>query len=83
MCVPVILGPHTYNFAQAAEDAIAAGAALRAADADEALAQAQHLLEDAALRARMGDAARKFSAAHRGAVDKTMAAIAEKLLPLS
>ncbi|MHB1231482.1 MAG: lipid IV(A) 3-deoxy-D-manno-octulosonic acid transferase [Burkholderiales bacterium] len=81
--VPVILGPHTYNFAQAAEDAIAAGAALRAADADEALAQAQHLLEDAALRAQMGDAARKFAAAHRGAVDKTMAAIAEKLLPLS
>lgn len=81
--VPVILGPHTYNFAQAAEDAIAAGAALRAADADEALAQAQHLLKDAALRAQMGDAARKFAAAHRGAVDKTMAAIAEKLLPLS
>lgn len=81
--VPVILGPHTYNFAQAAEDAIAAGAALRAADADEALAQARHLLEDAALRTRMGDAARTFAAAHRGAVDKTMAAIAEKLLQVA
>jgi len=78
--VPVILGPHTYNFAQAAEDAIAAGAALRAADADEALTQAQRLLGDAARRKQMGDDARRFAAAHRGAVDKTMAAIAENLL---
>jgi 3-deoxy-D-manno-octulosonic-acid transferase len=32
---PVLVGPHTFNFLQATEDAIAAGAALRVANADE------------------------------------------------
>ena len=78
MGVPVILGPHTYNFAQAAEDAIVAGAALRVADAGEALAQAQRLLQDAAARRQMGEAARRFAAMHRGATERTLTAIAEK-----
>jgi 3-deoxy-D-manno-octulosonic-acid transferase len=34
---PVIVGPHTYNYAEAAQAAIAAGAALRVANADEAI----------------------------------------------
>ncbi|MBT9612053.1 MAG: lipid IV(A) 3-deoxy-D-manno-octulosonic acid transferase [Burkholderiales bacterium] len=78
--VPVIIGPHTYNFTQVAQDAIAAGAALRVVDASAAMAQAQRLLENAADKQRMRDAAREFAAAHRGAVEKTMAAIEEKLL---
>ncbi|MBI5752553.1 MAG: hypothetical protein HZA59_10485 [Hydrogenophilales bacterium] len=78
--MPVIIGPHTYNFAQVAQDAIAAGAAIRAVDASAALAQAQRLLEDAAGAKQMSEAARAFSATHRGAVEKTMAAIEEKLL---
>ena len=36
---PVIMGPHTYNFAQAAESAEALGAARRVADMDAALDQ--------------------------------------------
>ncbi|OFZ71119.1 MAG: 3-deoxy-D-manno-octulosonic acid transferase [Betaproteobacteria bacterium RBG_16_58_11] len=79
MGVPVILGPHTYNFSQAAQDAIAAGAALRVVDASAALAQAQRLLEDAARKKQMSDAALEFASAHRGAVEKTMAAIEAKL----
>ncbi len=78
--VPVILGPHTHNFAQAAEDAVNAGAALRVADAGAALAQAQALLVDSAMRKQMSTAALKFAATHRGAVDKTMTLIEEKLL---
>ena len=35
---PVVMGPHTFNFAQAAESAQAAGAALRAPDMPAALA---------------------------------------------
>ncbi|MGB7542550.1 MAG: lipid IV(A) 3-deoxy-D-manno-octulosonic acid transferase, partial [Burkholderiales bacterium] len=43
--VPVLVGPYTYNFAQAAESAIAAGAALRVSDAADAVRQACALLQ--------------------------------------
>ncbi|HAN49279.1 MAG TPA: 3-deoxy-D-manno-octulosonic acid transferase, partial [Nitrospira sp.] len=36
---PVLVGPHTFNFAQATADAIACGAALRIADADDAASE--------------------------------------------
>ncbi|MFM2066290.1 MAG: hypothetical protein RLZZ584_1199 [Pseudomonadota bacterium] len=52
---PVLMGPHTYNFAAAAEDALAAGAALRCADLDAALAQAGAWL-GLGLRSVPGDA---------------------------
>lgn len=70
---PVIVGPHTYNFEEAAEEAIHAGAALRVRDAREALAAAAELSRDTARRERMGESARAFVAAHRGAVDRLMA----------
>jgi 3-deoxy-D-manno-octulosonic-acid transferase len=70
---PVIVGPHTYNFEEAAEGAIHAGAALRVRDAREALAAAAELSRDTARRERMGESARAFVAAHRGAVDRLMA----------
>jgi len=63
---PVIVGPHTYNFDEAAEGAIAAGAAVRVADADEALRVAASL--DGERRRLMGSRARAFVEAHRGAV---------------
>jgi len=71
--VPVLVGPYTYNFAQAAESAIAAGAALRANDAGEAIRLARALLQDRGLRERMGSAGVAFCAAHRGAVERTVA----------
>ena len=67
---PVIVGPSTFNFEEAAERAIAEGAALRVADAREAIEAARALTADEARRARMGEAARCFVAAHRGAVDR-------------
>lgn len=70
---PVIVGPHTYNFEEAAGGAIHAGAALRVRDAREALAAAAELSRDTARRERMGESARAFVAAHRGAVDRLMA----------
>lgn len=81
--VPVILGPHTHNFAQAAQDAVNCGAALRVADAGAALVQAQALLQDHEKSKRMRAAALNFAAEHRGAVDKTMMLIEEKLLKAS
>jgi len=78
--VPAIVGPHTFNFAQATVDAIAAGAALRCADADEAVLAALALLADAPRRAAIGEAGRAFSAHHRGALAATLSLV-ETLAP--
>jgi 3-deoxy-D-manno-octulosonic-acid transferase len=77
--VPVLIGSHTYNFAQAAESAVAAGAALRAGSADDLVAQARSLLADSGLRMRMGRAGVDFCAAHQGATQRTLA-VCERLL---
>jgi len=70
--VPTLIGPHTFNFAQASEHAIAAGAALRCRDASDAVSTALDLVEDASRRTSMGRAARDFAEAHRGALGKTL-----------
>ncbi|HEY8355693.1 MAG TPA: lipid IV(A) 3-deoxy-D-manno-octulosonic acid transferase [Methylophilaceae bacterium] len=76
---PVLIGPHTFNFEQASEQAIACGAALRVADVD-ALAQAvQHLLEDVEARGRMAAAARAFSTSATGATQRIAMLVAEYL----
>jgi 3-deoxy-D-manno-octulosonic-acid transferase len=77
--VPVLIGPHTYNFAQAAESAVAAGAAVRVNGAEEAMQLARSILQDAGLRERMGKAGVAFCAAHRGATERTLA-ICKRLL---
>jgi len=74
--VPVVVGPHTFNFQQAAEDAIAAGAVLRAADAQAAVDAALALLDDPDRRQAMGRAARDWSATHAGATERTLQALA-------
>jgi 3-deoxy-D-manno-octulosonic-acid transferase len=72
MGTPVVLGPHTFNFEQAAESAIGAGAALRAGNGDEAMAAVSSLLADAARREQMGRAALAFAASNRGAVGRLL-----------
>jgi 3-deoxy-D-manno-octulosonic-acid transferase len=66
---PVVMGPHTYNFNEAAELSLAAGAALRVADIDEGVSRAVALAHDPA---RHDWAARAFgfAAAHRGAAER-------------
>lgn len=72
---PVLIGPHTWNFADVARQAIACGAAQRVEDVAE-LAQALKDLLDAPLRRRqMSEAALAFSRAHRGAVQRLMQTI--------
>lgn len=73
---PVLLGPHTFNFAQASDDAVAAGAALRIADADALFAQAARLLADRPALAAMGAAGERFARQHSGATARTMAHLA-------
>ena len=74
---PVLVGPHSFNFAQATEDSIACGAARRIADADGAVAAAVSLLNDKAVLQKMRDAASGFSQSHRGATARTLSLIKE------
>jgi len=70
----VIMGPHTFNFAHAAELAEAAGAAVRVADLAEAVQRALHGLPPPE-RQRREDAALAFAAQHRGAAQRMAAAL--------
>ena len=69
---PVLIGEHTFNFAQATDEAVAAGAAWRARDAGHMLQLAGALLQDAPERARMGERASAFADRHRGATARTV-----------
>ena len=60
--MPVLIGPHTFNFAEATAGAIAAGAACRVADADALVAAVCGLLADPRAARRWVTAARAFHA---------------------
>ena len=77
---PVVLGPSTFNFAQAAEASIKAGAAVQVADAGAAVEAALAIALDPGRRAAMAAAATAFTRSHRGATDRTLDAI-EPFLP--
>lgn len=68
--VATLIGPHTFNFAQASSDAVAAKAALRVRDADDVFASAARLLVDDAARRELVANAQSFIAAHRGATER-------------
>lgn len=70
---PVLIGPSTYNFGRAAEDAVAAGACRHIASADELMNVAASWMENAKLRDDIGARALTFAGAHRGATARTMA----------
>ena len=72
---PVVMGPHTFNFAEAAQLAQEAGAALRVADMGEAVRTAIELASDAPRREAAAAAGLAFAAAHRGAADRTAEAV--------
>jgi 3-deoxy-D-manno-octulosonic-acid transferase len=72
---PVVMGPHTFNFGEAAELALAAGAARRVASMEEGVRVAVELVRDAAARQAMAQAGERFAAAHRGAAQRTAQAV--------
>ena len=67
---PVVIGPSSFNFAEATRLAVAAGAAVQAHDAISALRVARELLRDADQRRRMAQAGIALCAAHRGATGR-------------
>ena len=79
--VPALFGPHTFNFVEAAQLAVAVGAAIRVENADDVCVQAAALLRDTTRRGAMSEAGRAFCAAHRGATARTMVAVERLLVP--
>ena len=79
MGVPVVLGPSVFNFQQAADEAIAAGAAVAAPHADAALDAVLNWIDDPLARDLAGEKASAFVAAHRGATQRTTALLAQIL----
>ncbi len=72
---PVIVGPHTFNFAEVTEDLIKAGAALRIPDGDALGPAVVRLLSRDIERRTMGEAAHRVMERERGAVERTMAIV--------
>jgi 3-deoxy-D-manno-octulosonic-acid transferase len=70
--VPVITGPHTFNFADVTRLAVRAQAALQVADAAAALRAARALLADPERCVRMGIAGKRLCARHRGAAERQL-----------
>jgi len=70
---PVLVGPHTFNFEDATNGAIEAGAAVRIANASELVKAVDRLMADAIQRAAMSQAGKNFTSTHRGATQKTLA----------
>lgn len=71
---PVVIGPSTFNFAEATRLAVASGAAVQMHDAHSALRVARDLLGDAEQRRHMAQAGIALCAAHRGATARHLAA---------
>ncbi len=75
---PIVMGPHTFNFADAAELALAAGAAVRVLTMAEGVARAVAMIGSDE-HDRRSQAALAFAAAHRGAAERIATRIAALL----
>ncbi|MCM2288284.1 MAG: lipid IV(A) 3-deoxy-D-manno-octulosonic acid transferase [Sulfuritalea sp.] len=69
---PILIGPSTRNFAEAAREAVACGAARTIVDAGDLVRQVLDLLADDASRRAMGAEGRAFAERHRGATARTL-----------
>ncbi len=76
---PVLIGPHTFNFEQVTEMAIAAGAALRVQDSSDLARHLQTLFADAGKQNTMRAAALRFSNESRGATGRTLSLLQQYL----
>jgi 3-deoxy-D-manno-octulosonic-acid transferase len=72
---PVVMGPHTFNFAEAAQLAQEAGAALRVGSLAEGLRVATNIAGSRERQESIAAAATRFAAAHGGAAHKTALAV--------
>ena len=77
--VPVFMGPHVFNFAEASALACGAGAAISCADMADAWGRATDAAHEPASLLAMREAALGLGAAHRGAAMKTATEVAALL----
>jgi 3-deoxy-D-manno-octulosonic-acid transferase len=68
----VIVGPYTFNFADATRQAVAAGAALQVGDARAVAVTAGALFGDSARAQQMAQAGRDFVRSHQGATERVV-----------
>lgn len=73
---PVVMGPHTFNFEQAAQWAIDAQAGVRCTAMATAMAQALAIALDKPHQHKMAQAAQLFASSHQGAVAHCVTALA-------
>ena len=74
---PILIGTHTFNFAEASNNAIKEGAAIRIKDTAELRDQILYLLHNAPKREKMQQAGLRFSEASTGATIRLMKLIAD------
>ncbi len=72
---PVFMGPHTFNFDEAASLALEAEAARRCDDLPAAIEAVQQLVQQPGRQQAMARAASRFAKAHRGAAARTRDAL--------
>lgn len=76
---PVVMGLHTFNFAEAAEQALAAGAAQRVQDLTQGVVAACGIALNPALHQTMVQASADFFGQNQGAVERTARAVLQLL----
>ncbi len=76
---PVLVGPHMYNFAEATQLAVSAGAAIQIADVAGLVIETQRLLQDADALQKMRGQCARFVESNRGATDKSLRLIQQYL----
>lgn len=76
---PVIVGPHTFNFKDAVNHAVACGAAVQVESAAELVRVADELLRNTPRQQKMGAAGQAFCAQHSGATVRTLQLIKKTL----
>lgn len=70
--VPVIFGPHMFNFLEISRMTLERGAGVQVAGTDELAETVERLLHDANLRFRIGEAGRRMVEENRGSLARTM-----------
>jgi 3-deoxy-D-manno-octulosonic-acid transferase len=78
--LPVLFGPHVFNFSEISRMLLHVGAAWQVDDARALGERAQALLQDANLRHNVGDAGRQLVLANRGALSKLLALIDRQVI---
>ena len=76
---PIVMGPHTFNFAEAAQAAESAGAAQRAIDMAEAVRLAVETVQSKQAQKMRSHHAAQFAQQHGGATERTVLAVRELL----